>query len=158
MRRLIAHSKKLADKCTFRIFENNTHFVFHDLQNVEAVNISVYTLVHGLDTLFFLSHSWKKWCWRVEKSCGQTYVSSEQVMANVKCTFFHICPGSDIYYSRWTNPLFHCSTLKEAFLQQTFWNRAASTWTPRDSSLSTRYFVKFLTKQTAIEILRLIFS
>lgn len=32
--------------------------------------------------------------------------------------------------------------LQEVFLQQVSWNRAASTWTPRASSLSTRYFPK----------------
>lgn len=32
--------------------------------------------------------------------------------------------------------------LQEVFLQQASWNRAASTWTPRASSLSTRYLTK----------------
>lgn len=57
MKHLIAHSKKLKEKYVFRAFGNNLHFVFNNLQNVEAVNISIYTLVHGLDTLFFLLHS-----------------------------------------------------------------------------------------------------
>lgn len=131
---------------------SNLHFVFNSCsrmnRSAEAVKVSLCSSSTCLCGHFVFPVTQLK---EVVLKSGKVLradvcvIGAGDVRDDVKCTFFHYPFSLLLTFEMSIFNLFfsHVSPLlQEVFLQQASWNRAASTWTPRASSLSTRYLTK----------------